>query len=152
MSILPSQIRIRIPNTDPSPRTWLNPDPIRFRIRNPGTNLSFFRGHKMVVFLPQVFRRFVKSGWLKPSVLWIRIHLDPHHFGKLDPDPHLSQNSEGFEPQNNPGVGRGRSQWRRKLEPLRFCRSLWWGADSKILIQNSVQFLVASMHEEASKL
>jgi hypothetical protein len=30
----PSWIRIRIPNTDPDPMTWLNPGPIR--IRNPG--------------------------------------------------------------------------------------------------------------------
>jgi hypothetical protein len=34
-SFLPSWIRNRIPNTDPDPLTWLNPDPIRIRIRNP---------------------------------------------------------------------------------------------------------------------
>ncbi len=34
-SSLPSWIRIRIPNTDPDPLTWLNSDPIGIRIRNP---------------------------------------------------------------------------------------------------------------------
>ncbi len=34
---MPSWIRIRILNTDPDPLTYLNPDPIRIRIRNPVT-------------------------------------------------------------------------------------------------------------------
>jgi hypothetical protein len=34
----------------------------------------------------------------------------------------LSQNSEAFEAQNGPMEGRGRSQWRRKMEPCRVCR------------------------------
>jgi hypothetical protein len=40
VSFLPSWIRIRIPNTDPDPDplTWLNPDLIGIRIRNPGYN------------------------------------------------------------------------------------------------------------------
>ncbi len=33
--ILPSWIRIRIPNTDPDPQIRLNTDPIRIRIHNP---------------------------------------------------------------------------------------------------------------------
>ncbi len=33
-SFLLSWIRIRIPNPDPDPLTWLNPDPVRIRIRN----------------------------------------------------------------------------------------------------------------------
>ncbi len=38
-SFLPSWIRIRIPNTDhPDPLTWLNPDPIRIRLRNPDSD------------------------------------------------------------------------------------------------------------------
>jgi hypothetical protein len=36
-SFLPSWIRIRNPNTDPDPLTRLNSDPIRIRIRNPGS-------------------------------------------------------------------------------------------------------------------
>jgi hypothetical protein len=28
------------------------------------------------------------------SVLRIRIHMDPHHFGKLDPDPHRSEKQD----------------------------------------------------------
>ncbi len=39
-SFFPSWIRIGIPNTDPDPLTWLNPDPIRIRIRNPTYNPS----------------------------------------------------------------------------------------------------------------
>ncbi len=43
-SFLPSWIWIRIPNTDPDPLTWLNPDPIgiRIRIRNPAQTWGIF--------------------------------------------------------------------------------------------------------------
>ncbi len=37
---------------------------------------------------------------------------DPHSLGKLDPDPHESQNSEALEAQNEAMEGLGRSHWR----------------------------------------
>jgi hypothetical protein len=39
-SLLPSWIRIRIPNPDPDPLTRFSPDPIRIQIRNPSSNSS----------------------------------------------------------------------------------------------------------------
>ncbi len=39
--LLPSWVRIRIPNTDPDPVTRLNPDLIRIRVRNPGHMVNF---------------------------------------------------------------------------------------------------------------
>jgi hypothetical protein len=35
------------------------------------------------------------------SVLWIRIRMDPHHFGNLNPDPHPHQ-SHKLDPDPNP--------------------------------------------------
>jgi hypothetical protein len=48
---------------------------------------------------------------LRPG-LRIQIHMNPHNFWNMDPDPHLSQNSKALEAQNRAVENRGRSQWR----------------------------------------
>jgi hypothetical protein len=48
-----------------------------------------------------------KRSWLSlvyfQAVLWIRIRMNPHHFGELDPDPH---HSEKQDPDEDPHLNK----------------------------------------------
>ncbi len=62
---------------------------------------------------------------LFPIVLWIRIHMDPHHFGKLDLDPDPVPHQSGkLDPEpdphksekHNPDQGPHQSERRKPIE------------------------------------
>ncbi len=90
-SFLPFSILIRIPNTDPDPLTWLNPDPIPIRIWKVGCEMPKLEGGGGGAFLSDELAGYPHLNF--PTVIFIekpRIQniLDPWSGAptNLDPD------------------------------------------------------------------